>query len=162
MTDRSLSALGFLQLYRNKRAQQRKFYAYIFGENICLKFPLLGSFFAINLKKPQSRKWSICQSFKKITLALPVDKIKANFYKSDLANPFHQRNEKKWRIYVFFGYLKSTCYHNVLLRVVLLRINSKYQYGESREIHFLCIIYYLFSLIMYYERVILLWNWTFL
>ena len=59
MTGRSLSALGFLQIYRNKRAEQRKFYAYIFseqlfGENICLKFPLLGSFIAINLKKPQT------------------------------------------------------------------------------------------------------------
>ena len=27
MTGRSLSALGLLQIYRNKRAQQRKFYA---------------------------------------------------------------------------------------------------------------------------------------
>ena len=40
LTGRSLSALGFLQIYRNKRAQQRKFYAYIFseqlfGENVC-------------------------------------------------------------------------------------------------------------------------------
>ena len=57
----SLSALGFLQIYRNKRAQQRKFYTYIFseqlfGENICLKFPQFGSFVAIDLKKPQSRK----------------------------------------------------------------------------------------------------------
>ena len=75
MTGRSLSALGFLQIYRNKRAQQRKFYAYIFseqlfGEKNCLKFPLLGSFLVIKLKKPQSRKWSICQSLKILTLIL--------------------------------------------------------------------------------------------
>ena len=43
----------FLQIYRNKRAQQRNFYAYIFseqlfGENICLKFPVLGSFLVID------------------------------------------------------------------------------------------------------------------
>ena len=30
LTGRSLSALGFLQIYRNKRAQQRKFYAYMY------------------------------------------------------------------------------------------------------------------------------------
>ena len=71
----SLFALGFLQIYRNKRAQQRKFHAYIFseqlfGENICLKFPLLGCFLEINLKKPQSRKWSTSQSLEKITLVL--------------------------------------------------------------------------------------------
>ena len=42
----------------------------LFGENICLKFPLLSSFVAINLKKPQSRTWSTCQSFKKFTLNL--------------------------------------------------------------------------------------------
>ena len=76
MTGRSLSALGFLQIYRNKRAQQRKFYAYIFSEqlfeeNICLKFPLLGSFLVINLKKPQSKKWSTCQSFLNFTLIKP-------------------------------------------------------------------------------------------
>ena len=40
----------------------------MFRENICVKFPLLGSFVAINLKKPQSRKWSTCQSFKIFTL----------------------------------------------------------------------------------------------
>ena len=61
--------MGFLQIYRNKRAPQRKFCAYIFSEqlfaeNIFLKFPLLGSFVAINLKKRQSRKWSTCQSLK--------------------------------------------------------------------------------------------------
>ena len=44
----------------------------LFGENICLEFPLLGSFLVINLKKPQSRKWSTCQSFKKITLERSV------------------------------------------------------------------------------------------
>ena len=65
--------MGFLQIYRNKRAQQRKFYAYIFseqffGENICIKFPLLGSFVAMNLKKPQSRKLSTCQSWINFTL----------------------------------------------------------------------------------------------
>ena len=67
LTGRSLSALGFLQIYRNKRAQQRKFYAYIFseqlfGENICLEFQLLGTFLVINLKKPHIRKWSTCRS----------------------------------------------------------------------------------------------------
>ena len=65
--------MGFLQIYRKKRAQQWKFYPYIFseqlfGENICLKFPLLGSFLAMNLKKPQSRKLSTCQSKIKYTL----------------------------------------------------------------------------------------------
>ena len=69
----TLSRFGFLQIYRNKRAQQRKFYPYIFsvqlfGENICLKFPLLGSFVAIHLRKPQSRKCSTCQSLKNFTL----------------------------------------------------------------------------------------------
>ena len=81
MTGRSLSALGFLQIYRNKRAQQRKFYANIFSEqlfreNICVKFPLLGSFLVINLKKPQSTKWSTCQSFKKFTLIVLLYLIK--------------------------------------------------------------------------------------
>ena len=40
--------------------------AMVCGKNICLKFLLLGSFLVINLKKPQSRKWSTCQSFKKL------------------------------------------------------------------------------------------------
>ena len=34
----------------------------------CLKFSLLDYFLLINLKKPQSRKWSTCQSFKIFTL----------------------------------------------------------------------------------------------
>ena len=67
--------MGFLQIYGNKRARLRKFYAYIFseqffGENLCVKFPLLGSFVAINLKKPQSRKWLTCQSLKNFTLVI--------------------------------------------------------------------------------------------
>ena len=66
-TGRSLFALGFLQIYHKKRAQQRKFSANIFSEqlfreNICVKFSLLGSFVVINLKKPQKRKWSTFSS----------------------------------------------------------------------------------------------------
>ena len=35
------------------------------------KYLLLGSFVAINLKNPQSRKWSTCQSLKNFTLGCP-------------------------------------------------------------------------------------------
>ena len=75
---RSLSPLGFLQIYRNKRAQQRKFYAYTFSEeffreNICLKFPLLGSFLVINLKKPKSRKSGVRNSTHVIFLCMHGD-----------------------------------------------------------------------------------------
>ena len=44
----------------------------LFGENICLKFPLLVSFLVIILKKLQSRKWSTYQSFKKFTLEFSI------------------------------------------------------------------------------------------
>ena len=104
MTDRSLSTLEFLQIYRNKRAQQWKFYAYIFseqlfGENICLKFSLLCSFLVINLKKPQSRKWwSSCQSFKKFTLILVFrnyDSFTTLLWRFEISNSFTQKSLAK-------------------------------------------------------------------
>ena len=61
------------QISLNGEIGHRPFYAYIFseklfGENICLIIGLLGSFLATNLKKPQSRKLSTCQSKIKYTL----------------------------------------------------------------------------------------------
>ena len=80
MTGRTLSCFGFLQIYRNKRAQQRKFLS-IFSRNDCSdkifvkKFPLLGSFLAINLNKLQTRRCLACQSYMNLTLVCQSKEI---------------------------------------------------------------------------------------
>ena len=67
LTGRTLSCFGFLQIYRNKSAQQMKFLGiYFFGiiitRKYAKKFPLLGTFVAIDLKKPETGKCPACQS----------------------------------------------------------------------------------------------------
>ena len=121
MTGRSLSALGFLQIYRNKTAQHGNFTHIFsrnnsseqFGENICLKFPMLGSFLVINLKKPQSRKWSTCQSFKKFTLISEVFVsciLCWKFKNVTLNNVWYKQSD---RVFVFSFYLCNTAQCNL-------------------------------------------------
>ena len=134
MTGRSLFALGFLHIYRNKRAQQQIFYAFIFSEqlfreNICLKFPLLGSFVVINLKKPQSRKWSTCQSLKKFTLVVVfnyLDSIMTYHIRQLLERPFRViwLNNQKTRFRKIYHVTHATCY-KPLQKIILIWNNRK-------------------------------------
>ena len=90
---------------------------------------MLGSFLVINLKKPQSRKWSTCQSFKKFTLIDPVKQpIFMKFY-------LMQNN---WIYYYFFrfqtlctGWLEKICTLFMRLLPFLLHIHYiDLQYGK--------------------------------
>ena len=113
LTGQSLSALGFLQIYRNKRAQQQKFYGYIFSEQL---FGENISAVAINLKKPQSRKWSTCQSFKKFTLVNKVSEIMGEYKKQIWIQSIwfrvgvkHQRFHKKSKSESTTSFSPSVC-----------------------------------------------------